>query len=43
LQASGNKHASTFVGQWATTFLILGVYNKLVKQLGSDGVTRGAA
>jgi hypothetical protein len=24
------------VGQWAPTFLILGVYNKLVKQLGSD-------
>ena len=43
LQASGNKHASTFVGQWAPTFLILGVYNKLVKQLGSDGVNRAAA
>ena len=25
-----------FVGQWAPTFLILGLYNKLVKQLGSD-------
>ncbi len=25
-----------FVGQWPPTFLILGVYNKLVKQLGSD-------
>jgi len=43
LEATGSKHASTFVGQWAPTFLILGVYNKLVKQLGSDGVTRGAA
>jgi len=32
----GNKHDSLFVGQWAPTFLILGVYNKLVKQLGSD-------
>jgi len=32
----GNKHTSVFVGQWAPTFLILGVYNKLVKQLGSD-------
>lgn len=42
-QASGKKHASTFVGQWAPTFLILGVYNKLVKQLGSDGVNRAAA
>ena len=25
-----------FVGQWAPTFLILGLYNKLVKLLGSD-------
>jgi hypothetical protein len=36
LQASGNKHASLFVGQWAPAFLLLGIYNKLVKQLGSD-------
>jgi hypothetical protein len=36
LQLMGNKHVSVFVGQWAPTFLILGVYNKLVKQLGSD-------
>jgi hypothetical protein len=35
-QMMGNKHVSLFVGQWAPTFLILGVYNKLVKQLGSD-------
>jgi hypothetical protein len=32
----GNKDASLFVGQWAPTLLILGLYNKLVKQLGSD-------
>ena len=32
----GHKHQALFVGQWAPTFLILGVYNKLVKQLGSD-------
>jgi hypothetical protein len=36
LQVMGNKHASVFVGQWAPTILILGLYNKLVKQLGSD-------
>lgn len=36
LQMMGNKHASVFVGQWAPTFLILGLYNKLVKQRGSD-------
>ena len=36
LQATGKKHASVFVGQWAPTLLIFGLYNKLVKQLGSD-------
>ena len=36
MQMMGNKHASLFVGQWAPTFLLLGLYNKLVKQLGSD-------
>jgi hypothetical protein len=38
----GNKDASVFVGQWAPTFLILGLYNKLVKQLGSDFTESGA-
>jgi hypothetical protein len=36
MQMIGNRHVSLFVGQWAPTFLILGVYNKMVKQLGSD-------
>ncbi len=36
LQMIGNRHVSLFVGQWAPTFLIFGLYNKLVKQLGSD-------
>ena len=36
LQLMGNKHVSLFVGQWAPAFLIFGLYNKLVKQLGSD-------
>ena len=36
LQMLGNKQVSLFVGQWAPTFLIFGLYNKLVKQLGSD-------
>ena len=35
-QCMGKEHASLFVGQWAPTLLILGLYNKLVKQLGSD-------
>jgi hypothetical protein len=29
-------HEALFVGQWAAPFLILGLYNKLVKQHGSD-------
>jgi hypothetical protein len=32
----GDTHRSLFVGQWAPTFLILGLYNKLVKVAGSD-------
>ncbi len=31
-------HAALFVGQWAPTFLLLGIYNKLVKLHGSEGV-----
>jgi hypothetical protein len=40
LQLIGNRQASVFVGQWAPTLLILGLYNKLVKQLGSDSTDR---
>jgi hypothetical protein len=40
MQLAGKKHASVFVGQWAPSFLLFGVYNKLVKQLGSDRVSR---
>jgi hypothetical protein len=40
LNASGKEHQSLFVGQWAPTFLILGLYNKLVKVAGSDRVSR---
>jgi len=43
LQVSGKQHASNFVGQWAPTLLILGLYNKLVKQLGSDHTSRAGA
>lgn len=37
---SGKAQASTFVGRWASTLLILGLYNKLVRQLGSDHTSR---
>ena len=30
------KEDGLFVGQWAPTFLILGLYNKLVKQRGHE-------
>jgi hypothetical protein len=42
LQMMGKQHASLFVGQWAPTLLILGLYNKLVKQLGHDRQTSAA-
>lgn len=35
---SKKAHAALFVGQWAPTFLLLGIYNKLVKLHGSEGV-----
>jgi hypothetical protein len=43
LQMAGNRQVSLFVGQWAPAFLLFGVYNKLVKQLGSDRTDRMAA
>ena len=39
LKCVQRDHASLFVGQWVPTLLLLGVYNKLVKQLGSDGAS----
>jgi hypothetical protein len=36
LQLKGKREESLFIGQWAAPFLILGVYNKLVKIAGSD-------
>jgi hypothetical protein len=36
LKMSGREKDALFVGQWAPTFLILGLYNKLVKVAGSD-------
>ena len=34
---------SLFVGQWAAPFLIMGNYNKMVKQQGSDARSRWIA
>ena len=38
-QAAKKQHTSLFIGQWAAPFLILGLYNKLVKLHGSDAVS----
>jgi hypothetical protein len=38
LKMLDRDHEALFVGQWAPTILILGLYNKLVKQHGSDRV-----
>ncbi|CAN5678679.1 hypothetical protein BH10ACI4_BH10ACI4_03580 [soil metagenome] len=34
-------HAALFVGQWVAPFLVLGLYNKLVKLHGSDATVNG--
>jgi hypothetical protein len=36
LYATGRKDAANFVGHWAPTILVIGLYNKLVKLHGSD-------
>lgn len=39
LQFTSDRKRSLFVGQWAAPFLLLGIYNKLVKLEGSDKET----
>ncbi|MEJ7588497.1 MAG: hypothetical protein WKI04_13130 [Ferruginibacter sp.] len=41
LQLSQAKHRSLFIGQWAPSFLLLGIYNKLVKLEGHDQSDEG--
>lgn len=36
LKMTKQDNLALFVGQWAAPFLLLGVYNKLVKLQGSD-------
>jgi hypothetical protein len=40
LRLIGKKHDSLFIGEWAPTFLLLGIYNKLVKLHGSDNLDK---
>ena len=39
LKMMGKDQDALFVGQWAAPFLLLGVYNKIVKVAGSDRAT----
>ncbi len=36
LKLQKKDHEALFVGQWAPTLLLFGVYNKMVKLLGSE-------
>lgn len=36
LKLNKRDHEALFVGHWAPTFLLLGVYNKMVKLMGTD-------
>jgi hypothetical protein len=40
LQVSGKREVSNFIGEWVPTLLIFGLYNKMVKLLGSEGERR---
>lgn len=35
LELAGRSRASRFVGQWPTPLLVMGIYNKMVKTLGT--------
>ena len=37
---ANKDHEALFVGQWVAPFLLLGIYNKMVKQHGSDATSR---
>jgi hypothetical protein len=37
---AGRNSMALFVGQWAAPFLAIGIYNKMVKQHGSEGSAR---
>jgi hypothetical protein len=39
LKIAGRDDWALFVGQWAAPFLLMGVYNKMVKQHGSDSAS----
>jgi hypothetical protein len=36
LKCMGKNHTALFIGQWAAPFLLMGIYNKIVKTEGHD-------
>lgn len=42
LKMMNKNHAALFVGQWAAPFLLLGIYNKIVKTEGHDEKSKPA-
>ena len=43
MKLTGKDNWALFLGQWAAPFLVMGTYNKMVKQHGSDATSRAAA
>ena len=42
LKVAGKNEWALFVGQWPAAFMLMGVYNKMVKQHGSDAYSKAA-
>lgn len=42
LKSLGKDDWALFVGQWPAAFMLMGVYNKIVKQHGSDAFSEAA-
>ena len=40
LKLAGKDDWALFVGQWPAAFMLMGVYNKMVKQHGSDAYSK---
>jgi hypothetical protein len=40
LKIAGKDDWALFVGQWPASFMLMGVYNKMVKQHGSDAFSK---
>ena len=43
LKVVGKDDWALFVGQWPAAFMLMGVYNKIVKQHGSDAFSKAAS